>query len=105
MPGAWFRVAGMFAAEIGMCADSSGRIYEGGGLWTLAHRRSIARQSFELRRSRSPPQLMAFFGLVPESAQWRHDRPSSPTLADRRARRDLAEAAWTYGTPLRSVWP
>ncbi|WP_085033604.1 IS110 family transposase [Ensifer aridi] len=145
-----------------------GRIYEGGGHWTLAHRRWLARQSFEhtaqqivfqekidaiedaaqrlrrldeqlraivptmvhgtarrglqamrgasflvavifaaeigdVRRFDSPPPLMAFLGLVPgERSTGDTVRRSSLTLAgNRRARRALVEAAWTYRYPAR----
>ena len=145
-----------------------GRIYEGGGHWTLAHRRWLARQSFEhtaqqivfqekidaiedaaqrlrrldeqlgavvptwsmapvveayqamrgasflvavifaaeigdVRRFDTPPQLMAFLGLVPgERSTGDTVRRSSLTLAgNRRARRALVEAAWTYRYPAR----
>ena len=145
-----------------------GRIYDGGGHWTLAHRRWLARQAFEhtaqqivfqeqveaiaeaverlhrldgqlavivstwsmapvveayqamrgasflvavifaaeigdVRRFDSPPQLMAFLGLVPgERSTGETVRRSSLTLAgNRRARRALVEAAWTYRYPAR----
>ena len=145
-----------------------GRIYEGGGHWTLAHRRWLARESFEhpaqqivfqeaidaiadadqrlgrleqqlaliatswsmvpvveayqamrgasflvavifaaeigdVRRFDTPPQLMAFLGLVPgERSTGDTVRRSSLTLAgNRRARRALVEAAWTYRYPAR----
>jgi transposase len=145
-----------------------GRIYAGGGHWTLAHRRWLARQSFEhraqqivfqekidaiedaaqrlhrldeqlkaivptwsmapvveayqamrgasflvavifaaeigdVRRFDTPPQLMAFLGLVPgERSTGDTVRRSSLTLAgNRRARRALVEAAWTYRYPAR----
>ena len=145
-----------------------GRIYEGGGHWTLAHRRWLARQSFEhtaqqivfqekidaiedaaqrlhrldeqlravvptwsmaplveayqamrgasflvavtfaaeigdVRRFDTPPQLMAFLGLVPgERSTGDTVRRSGLTLAgNRRARRALVEAAWTYRYPAR----
>ena len=145
-----------------------GRIYEGGGHWTLAHRRWLARQSFEhtaqqivfqekidaiedaaqrlhrldeqlravvptwsmaplveayqamrgasflvavtfaaeigdVRRFDTPPQLMAFLGLVPgERSTGDTVRRSSLSLAgNRRARRALVEAAWTYRYPAR----
>jgi len=145
-----------------------GRIYEGGGHWTLAHRRWLARESFEhpaqqivfqekidaiedaaqrlrrldeelravvptwsmarvveayqamrgasflvavifaaeigdVRRFDTPPQLMAFLGLVPgERSTGDKVRRSSLTLAgNRRARRALVEAAWTYRYPAR----
>ena len=142
--------------------------YEGGGHWTLAHRRWLARESFEhpaqqivfqekidaiedaaqrlrrldeqlgaivptwsmarvveayqamrgasflvavifaaeigdVRRFDSPPQLMAFLGLVPgERSTGDTVHRSSLTLAgNRRARRALVEAAWTYRYPAR----
>ena len=145
-----------------------GRIYDGGGHWTLAHRRWLARQAFEhtaqqivfqeqveaiaeaverlhrldgqlavivptwsmapvveayqamrgasflvavifaaeigdVRRFDSPPQLMAFLGLVPgERSTGETVRRSGLTLAgNRRARRALVEAAWTYRYPAR----
>jgi transposase len=145
-----------------------GRIYDGGGHWTLAHRRWLARQAFEhtaqqivfqeqveaiaeaverlhrldgqlavivptwsmapvveayqamrgasflvavifaaeigdVRRFDSPPQLTAFLGLVPgERSTGETVRRSSLTLAgNRRARRALVEAAWTYRYPAR----
>jgi transposase len=145
-----------------------GRIYAGGGHWTLAHRRWLGRQSFEhtaqqivfqekidaiedaaqrlrrldeqlraivptwsmapvveayqamrgasflvavifaaeigdVRRFDTPPQLMAFLGLVPgERSTGDTVRRSSLTLAgNRRARRALVEAAWTYRYPAR----
>ena len=145
-----------------------GRIYDGGGHWTLAHRRWLARQTFEhtaqqivfqekveaiaeaaerlhrldeqlavivptwsmapvveayqamrgasflvavifaaeigdVRRFDTPPQLMAFLGLVPgERSTGETVRRSGLTLAgDRRARRALVEAAWTYRYPAR----
>lgn len=145
-----------------------GRIYEGRSHWTLAHRRWLARESFEhtaqqvvfqekidaiedavqrlhrldeqlraivptwsmarvveayqamrgasflvavifaaeigdVRRFDTPPQLMAFLGLVPgERSTGDTVRRSSLTLAgNRRARRALVEAAWTYRYPAR----
>ena len=145
-----------------------GRIYAGGGHWTLAHRRWLARESFEhpaqqivfqeridaiedaaqrlrrldeqlgtvvpnwsmarvveayqamrgasflvavtfaaeigdIRRFDTPPQLMAFLGLVPgERSTGDTVRRSGLTLAgNRRARRALVEAAWTYRYPAR----
>ena len=145
-----------------------GRIYEGGGHWTLAHRRWLARQAFEhaaqqivfqekidaiedtarrlarleeqlvaivptwsmapvvaayqamrgasflvavifaaeigdVRRFDTPSQLMAFLGLVPaERSTGDTVRRSGLTLAgNRRARRALIEAAWTYRYPAR----
>jgi transposase len=145
-----------------------GRIYDGGGHWTLAHRRWLARQAFEhaaqqivfqervdaiedaaqrlrrldeqlaaivptwsmapvveayqamrgasflvavifaaeigdVRRFDSPRQLMAFLGLVPgERSTGETVRRSGLTLAgNRRARRALVEAAWTYRYPAR----
>jgi transposase len=145
-----------------------GRIYAGGGHWTLAHRRWLARQSFEhtaqqivfqegvdaiedaaqrlhrleaqvvaiipnwsmapmveayqamrgvsflvavtfaaeigdVRRFESPRQLMAFLGLVPgERSTADTVRRRGLTLAgNRRARRALVEAAWTYRYPAR----
>jgi transposase len=145
-----------------------GRIYDGGGHWTLAHRRWLARQAFEhtaqqivfqekveaiaeaverlhrldrqlaiivptwsmapvvhayqamrgasflvavifaaeigdVRRFESPPQLMSFLGLVPgERSTGETVRRSGLTLAgNRRARRALVEAAWTYRYPAR----
>lgn len=145
-----------------------GRIYDGGGHWTLAHRRWLARQAFEhaaqqivfqekidaiddaaqrlrrldeqlaaivptwsmaplvtayqamrgasflvaatfaaeigdVRRFDTPRQLMSFLGLVPgERSTGDSVRRSGLTLAgNRRARRILVEAAWTYRYPAR----
>jgi transposase len=145
-----------------------GRVYSGGGHWTLAHRRWLAKQSFEhaaqqivfqeaidaiedalqrlhrleqqlarivpdwsmapvveayqamrgasfivavtfaaeigdVRRFETPRQLMSFLGLVPsESSTGATVRRSGLTLAgNRRARRALVEAAWTYRYPAR----
>ena len=145
-----------------------GRIYSGGGDWTLAHRRWLARQAFEhaaqqvvlqegidaiedaaqrlhrleqqltlivpswsmapvvaayqamrgasflvavtfaaeigdVRRFETPRQLMSFLGLVPaESSTGDMVRRKGLTLAgNRRARRALVEAAWTYRHPAR----
>ena len=145
-----------------------GRIYSGGGHWTLAHRRWLAGQTFEhaaqqivfqeaidaiedalqrlrrlekqlalivpdwsmapvveayqamrgasflvavtfaaeigdVRRFATPRQLMSFLGLVPaESSTGDTIRRKSLTLAgNRRARRALVEAAWTYRYPAR----
>jgi transposase len=145
-----------------------GRIYSGGGHWTLAHRRWLADQKFEhtaqqivfqegidaiedaaqrlrrldaqlaavvptwsmapvveayqamrgasflvavtfaaeigdVRRFETPRQLMAFPGLVPaESSTGDTVRRKGLTLAgNRRARRALVEAAWTYRYPAR----
>ncbi len=145
-----------------------GRIYDGGGHWTLAHRRWLARQGFEhsaqqivfqekidaiedaarrlhrldeqlvaivptwsmapvveayqamrgasflvaatfaaeigdVRRFDTPRQLMGFLGLVPgERSTGDSVRRSGLTLAgNRRARRVLVEAAWTYRYPAR----
>lgn len=145
-----------------------GRIYDGSGHWTLAHRRWLARQAFEhaaqqivfqeqidaiedasqrlrrldeqlagivptwsmapvvaayqamrgvsflvattfaaeigdVRRFDTPPRLMAFLGLVPgERSTGDTVRRSGLTLAgNRRARRALVEAAWTYRYPAR----
>jgi transposase len=74
MRGASFLVAVIFAAEIG-----------------------------DVRRFDSPPQLMAFLGLVPgERSTGDTVRRSGLTLAgNRRARRALIEAAWTYRYPAR----
>lgn len=74
MRGASFLVAVIFAAEIG-----------------------------DVRRFDTPPQLMAFLGLVPgERSTGDTVRRSSLTLAgNRRARRALVEAAWTYRYPAR----
>ena len=72
--GASFLVAVTFAAEIG-----------------------------DVRRFDAPPQLMAFLGLVPgERSTGDTVRRSGLTLAgNRRARRALVEAAWTYRYPAR----
>jgi transposase len=145
-----------------------GRIYTGGGHWTLAHRRWLARQAFEhtaqqivfqegvdaiedavqrlrrleeqvagivpnwsmapvveayqamrgtsflvavtfaaeigdVRRFDTPRQLMAFLGLVPgERSTGDTVRRKGLTLTgNRRARRALIEAAWTYRYPAR----
>jgi transposase len=145
-----------------------GRVYSGGGHWTLAHRRWLAQQSFEhpaqqivfqeaidaiedalqrlrrldqqlvrivpswsmapvveayqamrgasflvavtfaaeigdVRRFDNPRQLMSFLGLVPaESSTGDTVRRKGLTLAgNRRARRALVEAAWTYRYPAR----
>jgi transposase len=145
-----------------------GRIYSGGGHWTLAHRRWLARQAFEhpaqqvvfqegvnaiedaaqrlrrldeqlaaivpnwslapvvaayqamrgasflvavtfaaeigdVRRFDTPRQLMSFLGLVPgERSTGDTVRRGGLTLAgNRRARRALIEAAWTYRYPAR----
>jgi transposase len=144
------------------------RVYSGGGHWTLAHRRWLAKQSFEhasqqivfqeaidaiedaaqrlrrleqqlalivpswsmapvleayqamrgasflvavifaaeigdVRRFDTPRQLMSFLGLVPaESSTGDTVRRKGLTLAgNRRARRALVEAAWTYRYPAR----
>ena len=145
-----------------------GRVYSGGGHWTLAHRRWLAKQAFEhtaqqivfqegidaiedaaqrlrrleqqlavivpswsmapvvdayqamrgasflvavifaaeigdVRRFETPRQLMSFLGLVPaESSTGDTVRRKGLTLAgNRRARRALVEAAWTYRYPAR----
>jgi transposase len=145
-----------------------GRIYSGGGHWTLAHQRWLAKQAFEhaaqqivfqegidaiedaaqrlhrleqqltlivpgwsmapvvaayqamrgasflvavtfaaeigdVRRFETPRQLMSFLGLVPaESSTGDTVRRQGLTLAgNRRARRALVEAAWTYRHPAR----
>jgi hypothetical protein len=74
MRGASFLVAVTFAAEIG-----------------------------DVRRFETPRQLMAFLGLVPaESSTGDTVRRKGLTLAgNRRARRALVEAAWTYRYPAR----
>lgn len=74
MRGASFLVAVTFAAEIG-----------------------------DVRRFDTPRQLMAFLGLVPgERSTGNTVRRTSLTLAgNRRARRVLIEAAWTYRFPAR----
>lgn len=74
MRGASFLVAVTFAAEIG-----------------------------DVRRFEKPQQLMAFLGLVPgERSTGETVRRTSLTLAgNRRARRVLVEAAWTYRFPAR----
>ena len=78
MRGASFLVAVIFAAEIG-----------------------------DVRRFETPPQLMAFLGLVPgERSTGDTVRRSGLTLAgNRRARRALVEAAWTYRYPARVSEP
>lgn len=145
-----------------------GRVYSGRGHWTLAHRRWLAKQSFDhaaqqivfqeaidaiedavqrrcrleqqlvqivpswsmapvveayqamrgasfvvavsfaaeigdVRRFETPRQLMSFLGLVPaESSTGETVRRKGLTLAgNRRARRVLIEAAWTYRYPAR----
>jgi len=89
------------------------RIYSGGGHWTMAHRRWLANQKFEHaaqqivfqegRRFDTPRQLMSFLGLVPaERSTGDTIRRNGLTLAgNRRARRALIEAAWTYRYPAR----
>ena len=74
MRGASFLVAVTFAAEIG-----------------------------DVRRFDTPRQLMSFLGLVPaESSTGDRVRRKGLTLAgNRRARRVLIEAAWTYRYPAR----
>ena len=74
MRGASFLVAVTFAAEIG-----------------------------DVRRFDKPRQLMSFLGLVPaERSTGDTVRRKGLTLAgNRRARRALIEAAWTYGEPAR----
>ena len=74
MRGASFMVAVTFAAEIG-----------------------------DVRRFEKPRQLMSFLGLVPaESSTGETVRRKGLTLAgNRRARRVLVEAAWTYRYPAR----
>ena len=74
MRGASFLVAVTFAAEIG-----------------------------DVRRFDTPRQLMSFLGLVPaESSTGDTIRRKGLTLAgNRRARRALIEAAWTYRYPAR----
>jgi transposase len=74
MRGASFLVAVTFAAEIG-----------------------------DVRRFDTPRQLMSFVGLVPaESSTGDTIRRKGLTLAgNRRARRALVEAAWTYRYPAR----
>ena len=74
MRGASFLVAATFAAEIG-----------------------------DVRRFDTPRQLMSFLGLVPaESSTGDRIRRKGLTLAgNRRARRALVEAAWTYRYPAR----
>jgi transposase len=74
MRGASFLVAVTFAAEIG-----------------------------DVRRFETPRQLMAFLGLVPgERSTGNTVRRTGLTLAgNRRARRALVEAAWTYRFPAR----
>jgi len=74
MRGASFLIAVTFAAEIG-----------------------------DVRRFETPRQLMAFLGLVPgERSTGKTVRRTGLTLAgNRRARRALIEAAWTYRFPAR----
>src|SRR4029453_13615475 len=74
MRGASFLVAVIFAAEIG-----------------------------DVRRFDTPPQLMAFLGLVPgeRSTGDTVRRAGLPPPRNRRPRRALVEAAWTYRYPAR----
>ena len=64
---------------------------------------TFAAEIGDVRRFDTPPQLMAFLGLVPgERSTGDTVRRSSLTLAgNRRARRALVEAAWTYRYPAR----
>ena len=57
----------------------------------------------DLRRFHSPPQLMAYLGLVPsEDSTGDHTRRGAITkTGNGRARRALIEAAWTYRWPAR----
>lgn len=64
---------------------------------------TFAAEIGDVRRFDTPPKLMAFLGLVPgERSTGDTVRRSSVTLAgNRRARRALVEAAWTYRYPAR----
>jgi transposase len=64
---------------------------------------TVAAEVGDLRRFETPRQLMAFLGLVPgERSTGETVRRKGLTLAgNRRARRALIEAAWTYRYPAR----
>jgi len=64
---------------------------------------TFAAEIGDVRRFDTPRQLMAFLGLVPaESSTGEKVRRSGLTLAgNRRARRVLVEAAWSYRHPAR----
>ena len=64
---------------------------------------TFAAEIGDVRRFDTSPQLMAFLGLVPgERSTGDTVRRSGVTLAgNRRARRALVEAAWTYRYPAR----
>ena len=64
---------------------------------------TFAAEIGDVRRFDTPRQLMAFLGLVPgESSTGEKVRRSGLTLAgNRRARRVLVEAAWSYCHPAR----
>ena len=64
---------------------------------------TVAAQIGDLRRFDNPRQLMAFLGLVPrERSTGETVRGTGLTLAgNRRARRVLVEAAWSYRYPAR----
>jgi transposase len=63
----------------------------------------VAAEIGDVRRFETPRQLMSFLGLVPaESSTGDRVRRKGLTLAgNRRARRALVEAAWTYRYPAR----
>jgi transposase len=63
----------------------------------------VATEIGDVRRFDTPRQLISFFGLVPaESSNGDTIRRKGLTLAgNRRARRALVEAAWTYRYPPR----
>lgn len=64
---------------------------------------TVAAEIGDVRRFANPRQLMSFLGLVPaESSTGATVRRQGLTLAgNRRARRILVEAAWTYRYPAR----
>src|SRR5262249_58546943 len=64
---------------------------------------TFAAEIGDVRRFDNPRQLMSFLGLVPaESSTGETVRRKGLTLAgNRRARRVLVEAAWTYRYPAR----
>src|SRR6202045_2928814 len=69
----------------------------------LYRRVPFAAEIGDVRRFETPRQLMSFLGLVPaESSTGETVRRKGLTLAgNRRARRVLVEAAWTYRYPAR----
>ena len=68
---------------------------------------TFAAEIGDVRRFDTPRQLMSFLGLVPaERSTGDTVRRKGLTLAgNRRARRALIEAAWTYRYPARSARP